>query len=205
MHACQLMRRLLPRPAGCPSLWAALQRHLCSQDAPVVAPAVPQPDPGTGADDLPSSSGSGEQQRPDRPSPRGGALFGPRLVQGLQRGAAKAAPQQGIIHIHNSSNNCIMVLTDREGKVKTWTSGGTVGYKNAGKATPQAAEAAAAELARRALDKGFSSAIVKLKGAGRNKQFAVQALAAHGVQITQLQEVTSIPYNGCRLPRKRRT
>lgn len=136
------------------------------------------------------------------PSP---LAFGPRLVQPLQRGPAKVARQEGIVHVHNTSNNCILVLTDKQGQIKTWTSGGTVGFKNSGKSTPLAAEAAAAELARRALSKGFYSVVVKLKGAGRNKQYAVQALAANGVNVTQLQEVTAIPYNGCRLPKKRRT
>lgn len=71
-------------------------------------------------------------------------------------------------------------------------------------ATPMAAELAAKELARRALDLGFHAVVVKLKGAGRNKQFAVQSLAASGLTVTQLWDVTPVPYNGCRLPRRRR-
>ncbi|KIZ06348.1 Ribosomal protein S11 [Monoraphidium neglectum] len=90
------------------------------------------------------------------------------------------------------------------GQIKTYTSGGSVGFKNANKSSPLAAERAAAELARRALEKGYFSVSVQLKGMGRNKQIAVQALAAGGVSVTQLREVTPTPYNGCRLPRKRR-
>jgi small subunit ribosomal protein S11 len=71
-------------------------------------------------------------------------------------------------------------------------------------ATPMAAELAAKELARRAIDKGFHSVVVKLKGMGKNKQFAVQSLAASGLTVTQIWDVTPIPYNGCRLPRRRR-
>ncbi|WIA35550.1 hypothetical protein OEZ86_003975 [Tetradesmus obliquus] len=97
-----------------------------------------------------------------------------------------------------------MVLTDRDSKVQTWTSGGTIGYKNANKATPMAAELAAKELAKRAIGLGFHSVVVKLKGMGKNKQFAVQSLAANGLTVSQLQDVTPIPYNGCRLPRRRR-
>jgi small subunit ribosomal protein S11 len=118
--------------------------------------------------------------------------------------AAGVQKREGIVHVNSTFNNTIMVLTDRDHKVKTWTSGGTVGYKNANKATPVAAELAAKELASRALEMGFHSVVVKLKGMGKNKQFAVQSLAANGLTVTQLWDVTPIPYNGCRLPRRRR-
>lgn len=76
--------------------------------------------------------------------------------------------------------------------------------KNAQKSTPLATERAAEELAKRALKLGYTNVVVRLKGVGRNKQYAVQSLSKAGLRITQLQEVTSIPYNGCRIPRKRR-
>lgn len=135
----------------------------------------------------------------------GGHAYGPRLVQAAQHGPAKPRPQEGIIHIHNTRNNCHLVLTDREGNVKTWTSSGSAGFKNSGKSTPMAAEAAAAEIARRAVAKGFVSVVVKLKGTGRAKSYALTSLAANGLTVKQLQDITPIPYNGCRLPRKRRT
>jgi small subunit ribosomal protein S11 len=76
--------------------------------------------------------------------------------------------------------------------------------KNSQKSTPLAAERAAEELAKRALKLGFSTVAVRLKGMGRNKTYAVQALSKAGLRITQLSEVTSVAYNGCRLPRARR-
>ncbi len=160
-----------------------------------------------------SSSGAPQQQQHDAPAPaapqqppRPPAAFtsGARLVQPLRRGGPQVQAQEGIVHINCSLNNTFVVLTDLNGQVKTYTSGGSVGFKNSGKSTPLAAERAAAELARRALEKGFFSVSVRLRGMGRNKQIAVQALAAAGVAVTQLREVTPTPYNGCRLPRRRR-
>jgi small subunit ribosomal protein S11 len=135
------------------------------------------------------------------------AAYGPRKVtprSGQAAAGAGPAKREGIVHVNSTFNNTIMVLTDRDSKVQTWTSGGTVGYKNANKATPMAAELAAKELAKRAIGLGFHSVVVKLKGMGKNKQFAVQSLAANGLTVSQLQDVTPIPYNGCRLPRRRR-
>lgn len=129
--------------------------------------------------------------------------YGARKVT-LKSQQAGVQKREGIVHVNSTMNNTIMVLTDRDHKVQTWTSGGTVGNKNANKATPMAAEQAAMELAKRAVAMGFHSVVVKLKGMGKNKQFAVQSLAANGLTVTQLWDVTPIPYNGCRLPRRRR-
>jgi small subunit ribosomal protein S11 len=149
------------------------------------------------------------QQQPQwqQQAPAAAAAYGPRKITprtGQAAAGAGPAKREGIVHVNSSFNNTIMVLTDRDSKVQTWASGGTVGYKNANKATPMAAELAAKELAKRALGLGFHSVVVKLKGMGKNKQFAVQSLAANGLTVTQLQDVTPIPYNGCRLPRRRR-
>jgi small subunit ribosomal protein S11 len=112
--------------------------------------------------------------------------------------------KEGIVHINSTLNNTFCVLTDKEGAVKAWTSGGTVGHKNSAKSTPIAAEKAAKNLAQKAFELGYSTVLVKLKGRGTNKQFAAAALAANGLTVTALQDVTPIPYNGCRLPRRRR-
>ena len=132
--------------------------------------------------------------------------YGARLVKAFRRGggAEEVARQEGVVHIQCSLNNTILSLTDRAGNVKAVASGGSAGFKGGNKATPLAAERAAAELARRAQALGFHSVAVRLKGLGRNKQYAVQALAAAGVGVTAVHEVTPVPYNGCRLPRKRR-
>lgn len=108
------------------------------------------------------------------------------------------------MHISNTMNNILLALTDSQGKVKAQTSAGVVGFRNARKSLPVAAEKAADELAKRALKMGYGSVVVRLKGVGNNKQVALQALHAAGLRITALEEVTAIPYNGCRLPKRRR-
>jgi small subunit ribosomal protein S11 len=97
----------------------------------------------------------------------------------------------------------ILLLTEKGGNIRTWVSAGTVGFKGSRKTQPVAAERAAEELAKRALKLGYSTVEVKLTGMGSNKQYAVQALRAAGLNITALMDVTPIPYNGCR-PKKRR-
>lgn len=136
--------------------------------------------------------------------------YGPRLVNPMnktrwQGTAGHNNLLEGVVHVRNTFNNTIMTLTDPAGKVRTWTSCGMIGYKNAQKSTPIATEKAADELARKALKLGFYSVVVRLNGMGKNKQYAVQALHKAGLRISQLQDVTPIAYNGCRLPRKRRT
>ncbi|GAX78320.1 hypothetical protein CEUSTIGMA_g5762.t1 [Chlamydomonas eustigma] len=120
------------------------------------------------------------------------------------KGRPAAGSLHGIVHVYNSSNNVILSLTDSVGAVKAWTSAGSVGFKNARKSLPVAAEKAAEELAQKAIKLGYSSAEVKLKGVGNNKQYVVQSLGASGLKLTKLMDVTPIPYNGCRRPKKRR-
>lgn len=111
---------------------------------------------------------------------------------------------EGVIHIQNTFNNIILTLTDQKGFIKTYTSAGIVGFRGARRSQPVAAEQAAEELARRALKLGYSTVSVRLKGPGNTKQYAVQSLAASGLHISSLADVTPIPYNGCRLPKRRR-
>jgi ribosomal protein uS11 len=132
--------------------------------------------------------------------------YGPRLVTQLRRGGRdRATLMEGIVHVHCTLNNTILTLTDPQGTVKASSSCGKMGFKNANKSTPLATERAAEDIARKALGLGYGTAVVKLNGMGRNKMYAVQALHKTGLSVTQIQDVTPIAYNGCRLPRKRRT
>lgn len=126
-----------------------------------------------------------------------------RRVQSDRRGQLFSS-QPGIVHILNTFNNIILTLTDMQGYIRATRSAGQAGYKGSRKSQPVAAERAAEELARKALQLGYSSVQVRLKGPGSNKQYAVQSLAAAGLRITSLADVTPIPYNGCRPPKKRR-
>jgi small subunit ribosomal protein S11 len=116
----------------------------------------------------------------------------------------KNIQQKGIIHIQSTKNNTLITLTDLQGNTKFWTSAGTLGFKNSRKSTTYAAQAAAEELAKKALVLGFSSVIVKIKGLGYGKESTVRALYKSRLIITQLIEQTPVPHNGCRPPKKRR-
>ena len=116
----------------------------------------------------------------------------------------KNIQQKGIIHIQSTKNNTILTLTDLQGNSKCWTSAGSIGFRNTRKATTYAAQAAAERLASKALNLGFSSVIVKRKGLGYGKDSSVRALYKSNLVITKIIEITPIPHNGCRAPKKRR-
>ena len=112
--------------------------------------------------------------------------------------------KKGIIHIQSSRNNTILTLTDLQGNTKYWTSAGSIGFKNSRKSTTYSAQAAAEVLASKALNLGFYSVIVKIKGLGYGKQSSIRALYKSKLVITKIIEATPISHNGCRAPKKRR-
>jgi small subunit ribosomal protein S11 len=116
----------------------------------------------------------------------------------------KNLQQKGVIHIQSTKNNTLITLTDLQGNTKFKTSAGTLGFKNSRKSTTYAAQAAAEELANKALILGFSSVIIKIKGLGYGKESTIRALYKSRLIITKLIEQTPIPHNGCRSPKKRR-
>lgn len=113
--------------------------------------------------------------------------------------------QKGIIYIQSTRNNTICTLTDLQGNKKCWTSAGSIGFRNTRKATTYAAQAAAERLANKAINLGFFSVIVKIKGLGFGKTNAVTALYKSKLVITKITDITPIAHNGCRAPKKRRT
>ena len=111
--------------------------------------------------------------------------------------------QSGICHIQSTFNNTIVTITDVSGNVVSWSSAGVRGFKGSRKSTPFAAQLAAEDAAKKAMDHGMRSISVYVKGPGSGRESALRALQAVGFQITSIRDVTSIPHNGCR-PRKRR-
>lgn len=109
----------------------------------------------------------------------------------------------GIAHVKSSFNNTIITLTDTYGNVISWSSAGRVGFKGSRKNTPYASTQAATAAAKAAMDLGLRRVAVEVKGPGSGRESAVRALAAAGLQITTIRDVTPIPHNGCR-PKKRR-
>ena len=110
----------------------------------------------------------------------------------------------GVAHIHASFNNTHVTITDMEGHVVTWSSAGTLGFKGSRKGTPFAAQQAASAAATAAKDSGLRSLDIRVKGPGSGRESAIRALQAAGVEIKSIKDVTPIPHNGCRPPKRRR-
>ena len=110
----------------------------------------------------------------------------------------------GIAHVHASFNNTIITLSDRQGNVLSWATSGGAGFRGSRKSTPFAAQVAAEAAGRTALDFGLKNLEVRIKGPGPGRESSVRALNALGYKITNITDVTPIPHNGCRPPKKRR-
>jgi small subunit ribosomal protein S11 len=110
----------------------------------------------------------------------------------------------GIAHVHASFNNTIITITDRQGNALAWATSGGAGFRGSRKSTPFAAQVAAESAGRAALDYGLKNLDVRVKGPGPGRESSVRALHAVGYKITNITDVTPIPHNGCRPPKKRR-
>lgn len=123
---------------------------------------------------------------------------------GPRRKRARYAVPEGIAHIRATFNNTIVTITDQRGVVLAWSSAGAVGFKGSRKGTPFAAQLAAEACARKVSDMGMRSVVVYVKGPGGGRESAVRALQAAGLNVTSIKDVTPIPHNGCRPPKRRR-
>lgn len=110
----------------------------------------------------------------------------------------------GIAHVHASFNNTIITITDRQGNALSWATAGGAGFRGSRKSTPFAAQVAAETAGRTALDYGLKNLEVRVNGPGPGRESSVRALNAVGYRITNIVDVTPIPHNGCRPPKKRR-
>jgi small subunit ribosomal protein S11 len=110
----------------------------------------------------------------------------------------------GVAHVQASFNNTIITITDLDGGVITWASAGKVGFKGSRKSTPFAAQVAAEASAREALNQGMKRVEVWVKGPGAGREAAIRSLQAAGLEISAIKDVTPIPHNGCRAPKRRR-
>lgn len=110
----------------------------------------------------------------------------------------------GVVHLQASFNNTIITITDPDGNVVSWASAGTVGFKGSRKSTPYAAQLASDSAAKKAMDNGMLRVEVHVKGPGSGRETAIRAIQAAGLEITMIKDVTPIPHNGCRPPKRRR-
>jgi len=111
---------------------------------------------------------------------------------------------QGIAHIHSSFNNTIVSISDMSGGAIAWASAGNMGFKGSKKSTPFAAQMAAESAARKSMEHGMKQVEVYVKGPGAGREAAIRALQAAGLEIVLIKDVTPIPHNGCRPPKRRR-
>jgi small subunit ribosomal protein S11 len=130
--------------------------------------------------------------------PKAGERAAPR-----KKKARRAVPE-GVVNIHSTFNNTIVTITDPQGNVVAWSSAGSVGFKGSRKGTPFAAQVAAENAARKAADAGMRSVQVHVKGPGAGRESALRALQTAGFAINLIRDVTPIPHNGCRPPKRRR-
>jgi small subunit ribosomal protein S11 len=148
------------------------------------APAAPAPAPAAGA-----AAGTAAA----------GAAAAPKV-----RKKSKRQILDAVAHVHASFNNTIIGITDRQGNTLSWASAGNCGFKGSRKSTPFAAQVAAEKAGKIAQEHGVKMVEVRVKGPGPGRESAVRALNACGLKITNISDVTPIPHNGCRPPKKRR-
>jgi len=116
----------------------------------------------------------------------------------------KKMVEEGIAHIQATFNNTIITITDKQGNTISWSSGGLKGFKGSRKSTPFAAQMAAEDAAKRAMEQGMKKVEVYVKGPGAGRESAIRAIQAAGLRVTLIKDVTPIPHNGCRPPKRRR-
>jgi small subunit ribosomal protein S11 len=116
----------------------------------------------------------------------------------------KRIVSDGVVHIHSTFNNTLVTITDQVGNVLAWSSAGSVGFKGSRKGTPFAAQMAADAAAKKAMDSGVRNVQVHVKGPGAGRESALRSLQSAGFHITVIRDVTPIPHNGCRAPKRRR-
>jgi small subunit ribosomal protein S11 len=141
------------------------------------------------------------KQSPEGTSPEAGK---PRKRKAFKKRGEKRVVHHGFAHIQASFNNTIITITDAEGNVVAWSSAGGIGFKGSRKGTPFAATQAAINAGNAAKAFGMRSIEVKVKGPGAGRESAVRALQTIGIDVKSIRDVTPIPHNGCRPPKRRR-
>lgn len=128
--------------------------------------------------------------------------MGRRPQRGKKR--ERRVVEKGIAHIKSTFNNTIVTITDPQGNTIAWSSAGRQGFKGSRKGTPFAAQLAAEACAKQALDQGMRQVDVYVKGPGAGREAAIRSLQAVGLEVTMIKDVTPVPHNGCRPPKRRR-
>mgnify|MGYP000915459911 FL=1 len=127
-----------------------------------------------------------------------------KVVRRSRKRKEKKNIERGVAHIRSSFNNTIVTLTDVQGNAISWASAGGLGFRGSKKSTPFAAQQAAEAAAKAAMEHGLKTVSVYVKGPGSGREAAIRALQAAGLEVSSIKDVTPIPHNGCRPPKRRR-
>ena len=124
--------------------------------------------------------------------------------KGTRKRRAKKNVETGVAHIHSTFNNTLIMITDVQGNAVAWSSAGVLGFKGSRKSTPFAAQMASEAAAKQAMEHGMKTVEVEVKGPGSGREAAIRALQATGLEVTAIRDVTPVPHNGSRPPKRRR-
>ena len=124
--------------------------------------------------------------------------------KGTRKRRAKKNVETGVAHIHSTFNNTLIMITDVQGNAVAWSSAGVLGFKGSRKSTPFAALMASEAAAKQAMEHGMKTVEVEVKGPGSGREAAIRALQATGLEVTAIRDVTPVPHNGSRPPKRRR-
>ena len=127
-----------------------------------------------------------------------------KVAKKVTKRRVKKNIERGQAHIQSSFNNTIVTITDAEGNALSWASAGGLGFRGSRKSTPYAAQMAAETAAKAAMEHGLKTVEVSVKGPGAGREAAIRALQAAGLEVTAIRDVTPVPHNGCRPPKRRR-
>ena len=141
---------------------------------------------------------------PAAPAPDAVAAAAPAAAEKRVKRKGKKNILNGVVHIQSTFNNTIITICDVSGNVISWSSAGARGFKGSRKSTPFAAQVAAGDAAAKAMEHGLKNVTVMVKGPGAGRESALRALASAGLKISLIRDVTPIPHNGCRQPKRRR-
>ena len=156
--------------------------------------------PEAGGEPVPSAESEPAAEQAAAPAGEGT----PATPAAPKRKKGKRIVSEGVVHIHSTFNNTIVSITDTSGGVVSWASAGSVGFKGSRKGTPFAAQLAAENAAKKAADQGMRSVQVYVKGPGGGREPALRSLQQAGFAVSMIRDVTPIPHNGCRPPKRRR-
>ena len=145
-----------------------------------------------------------EPKKAKEPAAKAPAADGAAAAAAPRRRKTKRNVPEGVAHVHATFNNTLVTISDLQGQVVAWSSAGAVGFKGSRKGTPFAAQMAADAAARKAAEVGMRSVTVYVKGPGGGRESAVRALQGAGLNVSSIKDVTPIPHNGCRPPKRRR-